>query len=325
MGISQDGIPDPLTRELSGIPGVTQIHQDGGMHVFRLTLPLPLPGFRDFVTPWLISDEGRSIVVDPGPKATVEDLIAKLESFGVSRVDLVLLTHAHIDHCGGTADLLSAFPEAKVAAHPKAVPHLLDPSRLWEGSLQTLGEKAIAYGPIGPVDPGAISKDPRQIPNLTIIETPGHASHHQSYSYRGKTTSVLLAGEAAGIYLGGGYLRPATPPRFFFQVAYESLTRLSALSPSLICYGHYGYTRDSRWPNRAKDQLQLWRTIASETLSDSGHSAVSPPKSLIPVVLRKLFKEDPFLAEFASLDPDIAQREKYFIENSIKGFLTSDP
>lgn len=311
MGISHTGIPDSLTREPSGIPGVTHIHRDGDMHVLRLTLPPPLPGFRDFITPWLILDRGRSIVVDPGPKSTAEDLTAELKALGVSRVDLVLLTHAHIDHCGGTADFLSAFPEAKLVAHPKAVPHLLDPSRLWAGSLQVLGKKAVAYGPIGPVDPGTIAQDPRQSPNLTIIETPGHASHHQSYLYTGKTTSVLLAGEAAGIYLGGSYLRPATPPRFFFNVACGSLTRLTALDPSVICYGHFGYTGDSRWLNKAKDQLQLWRTIVSEPL--------------IPVVLRKLFKEDPFLAEFASLDPDIAQREKYFIENSIKGFLTSDP
>ncbi len=311
MKIPHNGIPDPLTRELSGIPGVAQIHQDSDMHVFRLTLPPPLPGFRDFITPWLILDRGHSIVVDPGPKSTAKDLIAKLKSFGVSRVDLVLLTHAHIDHCGSTADFLSAFPEARVVAHPKAVPHLLDPSRLWAGSLQVLGEKAVAYGPIDPVDPRAIAQDPRQIPNLTIIDTPGHASHHQSYLYTGKTTSVLFSGEAAGVYLHGSYLRPATPPRFFFDVAYGSLTRLTATDPSIICYGHFGYTRDSGWLNKAKDQLELWRTIVSEPL--------------IPVVLRKLFKEDPFLAEFASLDPDIAQREEYFIENSIKGFLTSDP
>lgn len=170
------------------------------------------------------------------------------------------------------------------------------------------------------------------MPNLTIIETPGHASHHQSYLYTGKTTSVLLAGEAAGIYLGGNYLRPATPPRFFFNVAHGSLTRLTALDPSVICYGHFGYTGDSRWLSKAKDQLQLWRAIVSEVLLDGRQNRpgpVLPPESLIesliPVILRRLLERDPLLTEHASLDPDIAQREKYFMENSIKGLLTSDP
>ena len=109
-------------------------------------LPLPMSGFRYFVTSWLHVAAHAAVLVDPGPASSIPTLIRALESFGLKRLDLVLLTHVHLDHSGGLGHLLVRYPEARVICHPRGAPHLVDPARLWTVSLRNLGEIAEMYG-----------------------------------------------------------------------------------------------------------------------------------------------------------------------------------
>lgn len=43
----------------------------------------------------------------------------------------IIVTHIHLDHAGGTSKLAKLCPNAKVLAHPRAAPHLIDPSRTY--------------------------------------------------------------------------------------------------------------------------------------------------------------------------------------------------
>ena len=99
-----------------------------------------LTGYREFISCWLYRDPRISLVVDPGPASSAAGLVDRLRAAGVDELDLILLTHIHLDHGGGTAELLAAFPRARWCSHPKGVAHLLEPDRLWEGSLATIGE-----------------------------------------------------------------------------------------------------------------------------------------------------------------------------------------
>ena len=137
-------------------------------------------GFDRFIGAWVCKGE-KNIIVDVGPANSVFRLIESLMAINVERMDFVLLTHIHIDHAGGLADFLQHFTMAKVICHSKGIKHLSDPSKLWAGSRNALGEIADFYGPIKPVkEEKLIPHTEAQIEHLGIIETPGHAPHRPS-------------------------------------------------------------------------------------------------------------------------------------------------
>ena len=121
-----------------------------GANLALIPLPQDLPGFDTFISAWLVTGE-RTYLVDPGPAVTIQKLVAALRALHIHHLDAILLTHIHIDHSGGIGDLVTHFPDTPVVCHPKAVEHLVDPARLWAGSVKTLGAIARAYGPISPV------------------------------------------------------------------------------------------------------------------------------------------------------------------------------
>ena len=208
--------------------------------LFLITLPPPIPGFDDFIGCWLYR-ENISFIIDPGPSVTSEALARALEELEVSRLDYIFLTHIHIDHAGGVGDIAAHFPESPIICHKAGIPHLVDPSRLWEGSVKTLGETAKAYGPIKPVSSNRfIQADQFKSDIIMPVFTPGHSAHHVSYL----TEKYLFAGEAGGVFLsldsGREYLRPATPPKFFLEISTDSIDALIDKNPMSICYAHHG-------------------------------------------------------------------------------------
>jgi len=244
-----------------------------------IDLDQPLIGQRRFISCWLSRQPELSFIVDPGPPATAAALIDHLRALGVEQLDLILLTHVHLDHAGATAAVLEAFPAARVVVHVRGRPHLLAPQRLWEGSQRVLGRTATVYGePAAVPDAALASFDDHARHGIRSIQTPGHASHHLAFLHQG----TLYAGEAAGTFAAlppleadrdtgaaeradavpdqprAGisstrlaartvapediYLRPATPSRFILEVALASLGRLIALDPAprRVAFAHHG-------------------------------------------------------------------------------------
>ncbi len=66
---------------------------------------------------FLLIDGEHCLVIDPGSKeqADVRDYI---QSYGL-RLDYIIMTHEHFDHCWGVNYLIEAFPEAKTIATQK--------------------------------------------------------------------------------------------------------------------------------------------------------------------------------------------------------------
>ncbi|MFN2256994.1 MAG: MBL fold metallo-hydrolase, partial [Desulfuromonadaceae bacterium] len=176
-----------------------------------------LTGFRNFINAWIYTDARKAFVVDPGPLSTIPVLIDALQQRGVEHLDYILLTHIHIDHAGGTGELVRRFPHTRVICHPAGVKHMLEPQALWDGSLKVLGKVAQEYGEIVPVPAENIHlqstlEDRAKLddPRIEILHTPGHASHHLSFML----DNLLIAGEVAGVGCDtpvGNYMRPATP------------------------------------------------------------------------------------------------------------------
>jgi glyoxylase-like metal-dependent hydrolase (beta-lactamase superfamily II) len=284
------------------------------MDVRLIEIKQDMPGFNSFFASWLCQDD-LNLIVDVGPASTGERLIGSLASLGVERIDYVLLTHIHIDHCGGLGALLDHYPMAKVICHEKAVEHMVEPSRLWNGSLKVLGEIARAYGPPRPVNEGRlIPHNASELKDLTIIETPGHAIHHLSFTYGGR----LFAGEAGGNYFiidDTEYLRPATPPRFFFEISLASVDRLLSLKDQPICYAHFDQGRSSqRLLGMFRQQLIFWKEVIHEEV-------LRGDQDLVERSMDSLIARDPNLKGISKMDKDTLGRERFFMANAIKGFI----
>lgn len=284
--------------------------------LWLVPLDLPLPGFTDFIGAWVCKGEAV-MVIDPGPAATIPVLTAALKDLGIRHLDAILLTHIHLDHGGGAGQLSAVFPEAPVICHQGAIVHLADPERLWQGSLKTIAEVARAYGQPVPVPSSRlVSSGDCRLPGLTAVETPGHAVHHLSFVYDGN----LFAGEATGVHFqtadGGIYLRPATPPRFFLEISLNSLETLDRLPHRRVCFGHFGASDDTPAVFSVhRNQLLFWgQAVADERSSDPGDGIAER-------CMARLLATDPNLAAFDRLPPAVQQRERYFMANSIRGYL----
>ncbi|RMH64856.1 MAG: MBL fold metallo-hydrolase [Calditrichaeota bacterium] len=286
-------------------------------HLFLIELNLERPGFKQFISAWVYRNHKRSILIDPGPTATISIVRQALKDLHVNWLDLILLTHIHIDHAGGTGMLASNFPEAGIICHPKGVPHMTDPEKLWQGSLKVLGDLAEAYGKIVPVYKNAIgyqkSVDKGSL-HVDVLETPGHAVHHLSFLI----DDYLFAGEAAGVHVVDGeisYMRPATPPKFIYEIYRHSLESLQNTHARYICFGHFGMHENvEEILDAALNQLDLWWETVNGAVRQT-------PDISEADLLDLLLARDPQLQNFTTLSPEKQQRERYFMMNSLKGML----
>lgn len=287
--------------------------------LWLIPLKQDLPGFDSFISSWVYKGE-KTFLVDVGPSATVPLLLEALKSLEVNHLDAVLLTHIHIDHAGGAGDLASHFPDTPILCHKSGIRHMEEPTRLWEGSLKTLGKTAEAYGPIRPVPQGLLQDAAQPFKlggeqEIVSFLTPGHAPHHVSYLF----DSCLFAGEAGGVFAelpdSGFYLRPATPPRFFLETSVQSIDALMDVPHDLYCYGHFGATKETpRVLEANKQQLIQWADVIREQLK-AGDEDILERCTVV------LLEKDPLLAGWSKLEPDIQKRERGFLHNAIRGFL----
>jgi len=273
-----------------------------------------IPGFDHFIGSWVYRG-AINLVVDVGPANSVGKLIEALMKMNMEMVDYVLLTHIHIDHAGGVAEFLEHFPMARVVCHEKGIRHLVDPSKLWEGSRKVLGEIAGAFGcPKAVKEEMCIPHTQAHIEDLVVLETPGHAPHHLSFSY----SRNLFAGEAGGNYYslrGIDYLRPATPPRFFLKDFLGSVDRLEALEDQHICYAHFGEATNSRQMlRRFRAQILRWKEVVQKEMSGGSDD-------LMMRCVDSLLEKDPDLKAFMLMDPDTQKRERFFMSNSVRGYI----
>jgi glyoxylase-like metal-dependent hydrolase (beta-lactamase superfamily II) len=284
--------------------------------LWLIPLDQGLPGFTNFIGAWLFRGPS-TVLVDVGPSATIPRLLESLDQLNVTRLDAILLTHIHIDHAGGIGDFAPFFPETPIVCHESAMKHLQDPLRLWEGSVKTLGDKALAYGPIRPV-PGArlCAADSYDQYGILPVLTPGHAPHHVSYLI----DTYMFAGEAGGVCLqgsqGNDYIRPATPPTFFLETTIDSIDHLMDYPHHKICLGHFGMVDNSAGMlKRHRNQLFQWVDIIKREMDRESD------EKLAVCCLHRLLGEDPLLKEWGGMERSVQEREQGFLLNSIRGFI----
>lgn len=240
---------------------------------FTYLIDLKTAGYENFIAAYVLKED-KVAVVETGPTSSIPNLLAGLQEIDISNdaVDYVMVSHIHIDHAGGAGTLLENLPNAKLLLHKRGASHMVNPEKLWIHSREALREIVDLYGPIQPVpesriiipEDGTII-DLGEHVKLQVIETLGHASHHQSF-YE-KESRTLFLGDAGGIYLEKlDAVIPTTPPPLRLEMKLKSLEKLVRLEPKLLCYTHFGQADNAVSRLQAyAEQLKLWAKIVSES------------------------------------------------------------
>ncbi len=203
----------------------------------------------------LIVEGGRAALVDVGVAPTMDQVLAALESQGVGRdqVDLVLVTHVHLDHAGAAGVLMRELPNARLVVHPRGARHMIDPSRLIAGATAVYGEAQMRaeFGDILTVaaervieapDGTVVSLNGRE---LVCLDTPGHARHH--YCVYDARSHGLFTGDTFGLSYRdfdtaqGAFAFPTTTPvQFDPEAMHASIDRLLGYQPECVYLTHFG-------------------------------------------------------------------------------------
>jgi glyoxylase-like metal-dependent hydrolase (beta-lactamase superfamily II) len=160
-----------------------------------------------YAAAFLIVDHGRAAFIENNTSRAVPKLLEALETAGISpeNVEYLIITHAHLDHAGGTSALLRHCPNAKVLAHPKAARTIINPERLVASARQVYGDQKFEslYGDVLPVDASRVVAvaDGQKIKfgtaEFEFIFTLGHATHH--ICVIDAATKSIFTGDSFGV------------------------------------------------------------------------------------------------------------------------------
>lgn len=207
---------------------------------------------------YLVHSDDEAAFVDNITRFSIPLLLKTLDQQELTpeQVRYAIVTHVHLDHSGGTAELMKHCPNATVLCHPKAEPHIIDPTKLVAGARGVYGGKFNdLYGEIEPV----AAKKVRSLVDLesvelgsktlTFYDTPGHARHH--HAILDSETSMMIAGDAFGLsyrQLQHGskqYMSyVCAPPTFEPDKARDSVKKILGANPSQIGVTHFGLVDD---------------------------------------------------------------------------------
>jgi glyoxylase-like metal-dependent hydrolase (beta-lactamase superfamily II) len=283
-------------------------------------IDLETAGFENFIASYVLKGR-KAAIIETGPTSSVPNLLAGLGKLGVKLEDVayVAVSHIHLDHGGGAGTLLKSLPNAKVIVHSRGAPHLANPEKLWQQSKLVLGSITELYGQPEPVPPERIIAAENDMTfslgesvNLRVVETLGHASHHQSY-YETLGGGVF-PGDAAGIYLREfDAIIPTTPAPFRLDTALEALDKLIGLKPKAIYYSHFGDAPDPVGKLRAyAEQLRLWEKIVQRGVQE---------KQSLEEVRRNIIDNDPQIRKVLKFVEAHPVLNETVLNNSIEGFM----
>ncbi len=239
-------------------------------------ISLPFLGEEGIIGSYLLADGNELAVIDPGPGSMIEPLLDAIRQAGFEPQDVthLLATHVHLDHAGSVGSLVKHMPKAKVYAHSKGVPHLLDTTKVVASATRIYGERMPQlWGEIAstPADRLQTIEDGNVLNvagrRLEVHYTPGHAVHHVVFF--DTHSGDLFAGDTAGVRLQGvDYVRPPTPPPDIDIEAWlDSMDTIKKLHPAVLYLGHFGATHDAtQHLERLREQLISWGNYVLEAM-----------------------------------------------------------
>lgn len=253
----------------------------------------------------LLTENGHAVFIDVGATHANSILLSALQQQGIAKenVDYVIVTHIHLDHAGGAGELIKALPNAKLVVHPKAIRHMINPSKLIEGVTAVYGPEKMQslFGAITPVPAERIIKAPDNFElslqgrPLLFLDTPGHARHH--FCIFDDKSCSFFSGDTFGISYRefdtkrGAFIIPATTPVQFEPEAMQaSIKRLLSYAPDKCYLTHFGeVTQLEKLASDLFEQIDSYVNLAKATLDlDINERQTWLAEQLIQYMLQRL-------------------------------------
>ncbi len=224
-------------------------------------------------------------LVETGPPADLDSVLAGLDCAGLGPADLahIVVTHIHLDHAGAAGHLTARFPRSTVWAHERGVPHIVDPTRLVASTARTYGPERMRalFGEPLPVDAGRVRSitDGDTIDlgdrRFRILYTPGHASHHVAIEDGG--SGAVFTGEAVGGHVPWAHCyRPSLPPpEVDIEAGLASIERIRATSAPILLTSHFGPVPTEEGCEWGAERIRTWAeavrvVLATDPGADEG-------------------------------------------------------
>lgn len=180
----------------------------------------------------------EGVLIDSGIRSSFKKIALALEKVPAHAH---VLTHAHPDHQGATAQLCDQF-KLPLYCHPNEVARtesgLVTSDYPSDKNLVARFQQKYWAGPGCAVTNTLEEND--QLGDFRVIATPGHATGHISF-FREKD-GLLIAGDVVtNMNLLTTITGLHTPPDLFTtdrELNIASLKKLSVLNPAIICFGH---------------------------------------------------------------------------------------
>ncbi|WP_256391712.1 MBL fold metallo-hydrolase [Natronoarchaeum rubrum] len=219
-----------------------------------------------------VLDAERPAVIDTGLGTNYERIVDAIESVGLSLADIevIAVTHVHLDHAGGAGFLARDCPNADVYVHEIGARHLVDPERLVEGTKRAVGDQWQYY-----VEPRPIAEDRIvELSNGDAIDlgdheliahhAPGHAPHQ--VVYEDPANDAVFTADAAGIWVPSlDRIEPTSPPsNFDLEAALDDVEMLQELGVETLLFGHFGPCPTDDVLDEYADVLAEWVAAVEE-------------------------------------------------------------
>jgi glyoxylase-like metal-dependent hydrolase (beta-lactamase superfamily II) len=211
-------------------------------------------------------DAERPALVDTGIGTRYGNILDMMAEAGVDPEDLgvIALTHVHLDHAGGAGYLVEECPNATVYVHEIGAPHLANPTRLWEGTKQAVGDQVQYYAEPKPVPEGRIVEltDGDEITlgdhTLEAHHAPGHAPHQVVFS--DPAIDGVFVADAAGLYTPStDEVHVTSPPvNFDLDRALADVETIRDLDSETLLYGHFGTEQTGDRLDEYAEKLDAW-------------------------------------------------------------------
>lgn len=242
---------------------------------------------------YLLRDE-RTLLFDTGVKETPAEVI--LPFLDGLEPDLVLNSHADVDHYGGNAAIKEAAPKAIFLAHELDVPWIESADAIMRERYGWYAAHGVGYpdevfawlrdaiGPDTPVDVHLRAGERIRLgPQLAVevLHLPGHTPGHLGLWDAASRTAVVM-----DAVMGRGLLdmkgNVISPPPYFDVAAYLGTARkLQELRPDRLLTAHYDVIEGAAVERFLADTVTFVedaRRLVAETLA--GRGALTLPEAL---------------------------------------------
>ena len=232
-----------------------------------------------FFTLYLVRGTQRTALIELGVSATVDAVVAQLQSLGI-KPDFLVMMHPHGDHINGLPGLVRAFPAARVVAgpgaeafiaHPKTAKALVDEDRFITDFMATQ-DMVSADSPLtkAPTLAGSLTVNEGEtidLGGLTLqfFTVKGHAPGGIAVFI--PEIRALMPSDSLGYRFSRGGFFPIYFTGYNDYIA--TIDRLETLLPEILCLAHQGALSDKDLDQAFADARRAAADMRNRILKDT--------------------------------------------------------